>query len=244
LRSWPLHLSAAAAGVVVLALAAPTLASSSRGRPEGGHLLDVASASSPTFAGYAVQGGGEASFSVSARIRVPKLKCSRGPERAVDPSVGVYNAKKFSSAGVFVGCYKRKAYAFLSFVVDGQDHNYKKLAARAGDTVALRVSQSSASTKLSAVDMARKRVKKSLKGTGSKTASRPWVGDSGWDNPGLVGVPNFGKLHYSGALLDGEPFGSSSAVIRVNRVKGKTVEIRTGAFAANQKSFSTHFKHS
>lgn len=144
---------------------------------------------------------------------------------------------------MFVGCYKGKAHYFVAFVVNGSDHNYAKLAAHPGDTVRVRVSQTSKSTTVSSVDKSRKSVKKTLKGAGSVSGSAPWVGDAGWDNPGLLGVPNFGKLHFSNATLDGKPFGSGGSVARFDRVSGSTTQIATGALSGN-KSFETVFKHS
>jgi hypothetical protein len=143
---------------------------------------------------------------------------------------------------MFVGCYKGKAHHFLALVLNGSAHNFAKLAAHPGDTVAVRVSQTSKSTTVSSVDKSRKSVKKTLKGAGSVSGSAPWVGDTGWDNPGLLGVPNFGKVDFSNATLDGKPFGSAGPV-RWERVSGSTTQIRTGSLSGN-KSFETVFKHS
>ncbi len=144
---------------------------------------------------------------------------------------------------MFVGCYKGKARYFVAFVLNGSAHNYTNLAAHPGDTVAVRVSQTSKSTVVSSTDKSRKSVHKTLKGAGSQGGSGPWVGDSGWDNPRLLGVPNFGKLHFSAATLNGTPFGAGGAVARFDRVSGSTTQIATGAFSGN-KSFETVFKHS
>lgn len=253
--------SAIAASVAVsLGLAAPAIASSSDHSVGGVQSVRRAPGSlirgvptpigkSPSFAGYSIQGGGQGSWKVAARFVVPTVKCSGGassPERAIDPSVGAYNlSNSFSSAGMFVGCFKGKAHYFVALTLNGTPHNYSNLAARPGDTVAVRVSQTSKSTVVSSVDKSRTSVHKSLKGTGSKGGGYPWVGDSGWDNPGLLGVPNFGKLHFSNATLNGQPFGSAggSALVRWNRVNGSTTQITTGALSSN-KAFETVFKHS
>lgn len=245
LRTRVLIPSAVAASVVVsLGPAAPVFASSPGHAARG--IRGVRAATSPSFAGYSVQGGGEGSWKVAAQFVVPKLRCTGGstsPERAIDPSVGVHNASSsFSSAGMFVGCYKGKAHHFLALVLNGSAHNFAKLAAHPGDTVAVRVSQTSKSTTVSSIDKSRKSVKKTLKGAGSVSGSAPWVGDTGWDNPGLLGVPNFRKVHFSNATLDGKPFGSAGPV-RWERVSGSTTQIRTGSLSGN-KSFETVFKHS
>jgi hypothetical protein len=200
-----------------------------------------------SFAGYSFQGGGQASWKVAAQFVVPKVNCTGGsgsPERAVDPSVGVFNgSSSYSSAGMFVGCFKGKAHYVVALVLNGTPHNYGKLAAHPGDTVALRVSQTSKSTTVSSVDKSRSSVKKTLKGAGSATGDAPWVGDTGWFTPGLLGVPDFGKLHFSAATLNGSPFGAGGAVVRVNRVNGSQTQIATGRLSGNE-SFKTVFKHS
>jgi hypothetical protein len=200
-----------------------------------------------SFAGYFVHGGSEPSSKVASKFAAPKVKCSgtsRSPERAIEPSVGVYNAsKQFSSAGLFVGCFKGKAHYFVALVLNGSDHIYTNLAAHPGDAVAARVSQTSTSTVVSIFDKSRKSVFKTLKGAGSVTGSSPWVGDTGWNNPGLLRVPNFTKMHFSDSTLNGAPFGSARAVARVNRVHGSTTQIKTGTLSGH-KSFETVFKNS
>lgn len=179
----------------------------------GGHVREPAAKSS-TFAGYSLHGGGEATFTVTTSIVVPKLKCTSGPERAIAASAGVYNlSNHFSAASLFVGCYQGRALYFPSLVVNGANHNYAKLRAGAGDKVVLHVSQSAGGTVVSVADKSRKGVSKTLNGAGSKGGSGPWAGDSGWDNPGLLGVPDFGKTDFSGSTLDGRPFGSAGPAL-------------------------------
>lgn len=225
----------------------PLEARAARGAPGAlaGQMLEP-DAKSSTFAGYSLQGGGEATFTVTASITVPTLTCSTGPEQAIAPSVGVYTSSgSFSAASVFVGCYHGKAYYFPSLVVGGVNHNYAKLHAAAGDKVVLHVSQGASGTVVSVADKSRTGVHKRLHGAGSQTGSAPWVGDSGWDNPALLAVPSFGTVHFSGAMLDGQPFGSAGeALARWDRASGKTTQITTSAFASNHESFTTVFKHS
>jgi len=233
----------AASVAVSVGLAAPALASSS-GRSVGG-ARGARAAKSTSFAGYSVQAGGEGSWKVAAQFVVPTVKCTGGsssPERAIEPSVGVYSSS-FSSAGIFVGCFKGKADYFVALVLNGTPHNYTKLAPHPGDTVSVRVSQTSKSTVVSSTDTSRKSVTKTLKGAGNPVGSGPWVGDTGWDNPGLLGVPNFGKLDFSAATVDGSPIGAGGAVARFNRVSGSTTQISTGALSGNT-AFETVFKHS
>jgi hypothetical protein len=231
-----------------MGLAAPVFASSAGSAAGGIHGARTAAAS-PSFAGYSIQAEGPTPWKVAAQFVVPKVTCTGGsgsPERAIDPSVGVYKTStKFSSAGLFVGCFKGNALYFVALTLNGTSHNYTNLAARPGDTVAVRVSQTSQSTVVSTVDKSRTSVKQTLKGAGSQSGGAPWVGDTGWDNPGLLGVPNFNKMHFSNAALNGTPFGSAggSALVRVNRVNGSTTQIKTGALSGDN-SFETVFKHS
>jgi hypothetical protein len=130
-------------------------------------------------------------------------------------------------------------------VINGANHNYAKLKAGAGDKVVLHVSQGASGTVVSVVDKSRTGVKKTLNGAGSQGGSAPWVGDSDWKNPGVLAVPKFGKMDFSGSTLDGQPFGSAgSALVRWNRVNGTTTQITMSAFASNHESFTTVFKHS
>jgi Peptidase A4 family len=239
----------AAAAAVSMGLAAPGLASST-GRAVGGSRSSGGRSSTSTvkkhtFAGYSVLRGGVGTWKVSAHIVVPKVKCTSTTERAIDASVGVYGKGGFSSAGVFVGCYKGEPLYFLVLVVNRTDHKYTKLAPNPGDTVALHVFQSSISTVVSVTDKSRLGVKKELHGAGSKGGSGPWVGDTAWDNPKELAVPNFGKLHFFKAKLNGQPFGAAggSALVRLNRRNRTTMQIKTGKLIGGT-SFTTTFKHS
>jgi Peptidase A4 family len=247
-------LSLAAMAAILVQLGATGSAFASSGGPGAGGARGASGsavrqmrepdANSSTFAGYSLQGGGEGTWTVTANVVVPKLACTSGPERAIAPSVGVYNlSDSFSAANLFVGCYQGKAFYFPSLRINGANHNYTTLKAAAGDKVVLHVSQSASRTVVSVADKSRKGVEKTLKGAGSKGGSAPWVGDTGWDNPGLLGVPNFGTTHFSGATLDGQPF-AGPGVARWNRVKGKTTQITTSTFVSSNESFTTVFKHS
>lgn len=237
---------------IALGLATPAVASSSgraaravaSSRPGAG-LRGVHTGKSDSFAGYSYQGGGEGTWTVTTHVVVPKLKCSSGAEKAIALSVGVYNVSGHASAAdLFAGCYKGKATYFPSLEVNGVTHNYVPLKAHPGDKVTLHVSQSAKRTVVSVKDVSRSGVSKTLHGAGSKQGSSPWVGTTGWVNPGLLGVPKFGKIHYSGSTLDGTPFASAASVARWNRYKGSTLQIETSAFASNHESFTTTFKHS
>jgi hypothetical protein len=201
---------------------------------------------SGTFAGYSFQGRRTGTFKISAHITVPKIKCTSKTERVIDPSVGVLHGSSFSSAGVFVGCHKGKPQYFFTFVLNGKVHKYPTLAVRPGDTVALHLFQSATSTVVWATDKSRKGDKKTLVGAGHAAGIAPWIGDTAWDSPrGELGVPNFGKLHFAKAKLNGMPFGAAggSALGRYNRVKGTTIQIRAGKLIGG-RSFTTTFEHS
>lgn len=213
----------------------------------GGH-SSTTPVNNHVFAGYSVHRRG-GTWKVSAHIVVPTVRCAKATRRAIDASVGVRGQKRrSSSAGVFVGCHKGKPHYFIVLVVNGANHEYRRLVPEPGDRVALHVFQSPTSIVVSAIDKSRQGVRQTLHGAGTKGGNGPWVGDTAWDKPipNELGVPNFGTLQFSNAKLNGKPFGAAggSALVRWNRVKGTTTtQIKTSKLIG-EKSFTTTFKHS
>ncbi len=247
--------SSAAAFVAMSLLCAPPLASSAGAEVTRARGASVTSAPravrhSHNFAGYVYQAVNEPNFTVATQIVVPKLKCTNGRERAIDPSVGMLSRKGNSLAALFVGCENGKAEFFPNLEVNGSSRKYTKLRARPGDTIVLRAVESASATAVSAVDKTHK-FKKALKGAGNKQLSGPWVGDVGWYNPGLLGTPNFGTLHFSNSKLDGTAFaswgatsGSGATPVREDRAKNGAIKITTSAFAKDGEAFTTTYKRS
>ena len=250
-----LLLSGVAASVAALSLSGPALASP---RASAGSLSVPRSAAlktslhatkSESFAGYSYQVENYSSFTVKAEIVVPKVKCSGSTEKAIAASVGMDSdaGSEFTAAALFVGCYKGKADFFPGLEANGVAKNYD-VEAKPGDRIVLVATESASGTHVVATDTTDHRFKRSLNESGNDQLSIPWVGDEGWDNPGLLGVPSFGQIAYSHATLDGKAFGSwgthGTTPIRWDRVSGSTTQIKTSKLAKNEKSFTTTFEHS
>lgn len=250
-----LSVLSAAALALLLVVSAPALgARLIRARSAQLNRAQPAVTDSHNFAGYIYDGVSYPNFTVTAKIVVPKLRCTKGRERAVDPSVGMSTKKSTSSrrhsslAGLFVGCENGKANFFPNLEVNGSSHKYTDLRAKPADTIVLRVAESASSTAVSVVDKTHK-FRASLKGAGRNKLLGPWVGDVGWYSPRLLGVPDFGTLHFSDSKLNGMAFaswgamtGSGSTPVREDRVKHGATKIATSAFATDQESFTTTYQ--
>lgn len=247
--------AAGATALIAGVVAAPALAASGSRAQAGAPRtiaapgVDAASPAgkSPDFAGYAYPLL-EGSLKVSTTIKAPMVKCTaQEPVRAIASGVFVNNTKKkdFSFAGLFVGCQNGKASLFPVLVVDGKEKNYRADRVAPGDTVKVQVSRSASRVVVSLVDKAHK-IKLRRHGAGFTADVAPLLGDDYWKAKGrAAGVPHFGTLNFSHSLLNGSPFGKSSAATRYDRVNKKgTLQIETTAFAKNHESFKTIFKHS
>ena len=247
IRHLPVVVAPAAA---VLALAGPALGSSGgggTGTAESGPASSSATHSS-TFAGWETNGAPMTGATMTSTIVLPKLKCGAEPH-AIAPGVGAYfaaNFRSFSSAGIFVGCNEGKAKYFPAFTLNGHNHNFPKLRAHAGDTVVVKASLQPTGTTLSVKDKKTKSVHKTLTGAGHPMALAPWAGDSSWvsvGEGGLEPVPNFGTLTFSNTLLNGMPFGLAGPT-QYDRYKKSVLQISTGDFQSDNKTFDTVFHHS
>ncbi|HEY3945126.1 MAG TPA: hypothetical protein VGL78_07870, partial [Solirubrobacteraceae bacterium] len=81
----------------------------------------------------------------------------------------------------------------------------------------------------------------------SSFVANPWVGDVVWrTKSGAQGVPDFGKIHFRTATLNGTPFGSLTPQVRFNRYNSSktTLQIQTGGYGPSMQAFGTTFKHS
>jgi hypothetical protein len=148
----------------------------------------------------------------------------------------------YSSAFVFVGCQNGAAQYFPALVVNGTETNYTSTALSAGDAIKLYASVSATAVKVKVTDVT-KGITEKLIGSGA-SADAAYVGDSDWVSGGtLLGVPNFGKLRFTGCKVDGMTLASWSPT-QYRRVSGSTVQIATGALSSTGTAFTTSFKHS
>ncbi len=244
----PIRLFApAAAFAAALGLAAPALASTHGGSAAPHARTTPSTKKSATFAGYSINGTNGIT-GITTTIMVPKLKCSK-TNRAIGASTGLYedSTTNFSSANLFIGCVKGKATYFPFLTVNGQEQDFRKTAAHPGDMVTLQTDANTTETVVEVDDLTHSFSKSKTSAGYSSFVANPWIGDVTWSSQGKVlGVPDFGKIHFRTATLNGTPFGSLTPQLRFDRYnKSKTtLQIHTGAYGPSMQAFGTTFKHS
>lgn len=249
--------AAAAALVASLASAAPALASPSfhvATGPRGATASPAnrgATQHSPYFAGY-VFPVHNSKLNERATFVVPSVKCGKR-DQAVEPSVAMDDvvSKATTSSGLFVACHKSKALYIPVLVLNGVETNYK-MKVHAGDKVALYASENVTKGIVTFTDLTTKGKKtKTGAGVGSDEVEFPSFGDLAvFEGTSMkpLGVPNFGKIGFSGAKLLGQGIGSYPAAIRVRfdryNSTDTVLQIHTGGLSSSGLSFKTVFKHS
>jgi hypothetical protein len=237
-----------ASGVVavlaaVLWLTQPVLASNERATTtQAGNTL------STTMAGLDFNGYIGVPGAVSAVIVVPKLNCKGTPAAGTSIYVGVGIQSVNSYARLYLACTpKGVARYYPSLVVNGTIKNITGDAARAGDTIQLAVSQSASQVTDSAIDVTHRFVV-TLNGSGSGTGQGILAGDfpvvSG---SATLGVPNFGKLAFTSALINGYPFGLAGTGLQANDLSTSStgpLQIKATYTASKKEAFATVFRHS
>lgn len=248
--------AAAAALVASLASAAPAFASTFRAGPA----LRSVSASpaqrgatqhSQFFAGY-VFPVHNPKLSERATIFVPSVKCGKR-DQAVEPSVAMDDvaSKATTSSGLFVACHKGKALYIPVLVLDGVETNYK-MKVHAGDKVAFSATEGPTKGTVTFTDLTTKAKKtKTSAGVGSDQLEFPSFGDLAvFEGTSMkpLGVPDFGKLDFSGAKLLGQGIGKYPAKTRLRfdryNSTDTVLQIHTGGLSSDGLSFKTLFKHS
>lgn len=245
-------LAPAAALTAALGLAAPALASTPNAH--GGAAAPYARATIPTkkstsFAGYSINAK-EGMSDLTTTVEVPKLKCTK-TNRAIGASVGLFEDSRtnFSSANLFIGCVKGKATYFPFLTVNGHEQDFRNTVAHPGDMVTLEAvaHQAPDETTVSVFDSTHS-FSKTKNGKGySHYAGYPWAGEVTWSNQSnVLGVPDFGKIHFRTVTINGNPFATFSPQQRFDRYnKSKTtLQIQTGAYGPSKQAFGTTFKHS
>ena len=235
---------------VALALTQAVLASTTRATNPSAE--QAANTRSTTLAGYAYNYYIGVPGAISAVIVVPKLKCTGTPAAgsAIDPGVGIQSVNSY--ARLTLACTaKGVAQYYPSLDVNGTIKNIGSDVARAGDTVELAVSQSSSKDTISVIDLTHKFMATSY-GSGSGTGSGIIVGDfPGLSGSTALGVPNFGTLTFSSALVNGLALGfapaAGSSGLQANDLSTSSTgppQITTMHFGSNKETFATVFKHS
>jgi hypothetical protein len=236
--------SATAVILSCLALVGVLAGSSNAATASRGSGLGLSAALRSNIAGWLdgnVQGG---RLTMSATIVLPKLKCASKTQAIVANLNGGGGGRPGSAAGEFLGCARGKARYFPALAINGSSKLYRRLAARAGDTVVLKLTINSTKTEVSVADKTTKSASKKLTAAGG-TGGVCWAGDAPVSsNRGLLGVPNFGTLTFSHTVLNGQPLGTESPLRQYDRYRGKTLQIKTSRFAGDEETFKTTFKHS
>ena len=197
------------------------------------------------FAGYqATVTTGSATVS-AASFTVPALSCT-AKDRAIAPSAAVWvnNFKSLSAAFVFTGCVHGKARYFPGLVSNGREFDHTSTPFAAGDVIDVTTKVSTAGTKIIVKDVTTG-VTVQHRGRGA-SAKAAFIGEVSWANRNGArqGVPNFGKLAFTGCLIDGKSLGSWHPR-KYQRVNGSgTVEISTGGLWPGGAAFTTHYQNS
>lgn len=231
-----------AALAAALGFAAPALASPA---------TPIPTKKSKGFAGYRVNAkvapqNGE--VDVTATIVVPKLKCTKA-HRAMVASAGLVEDSKTNASlgGLSIGCAHGKAHYFPLLVVNDHLQNFPKTSAHPGDMVTLEASVDSTETTVEVFDHTHMFDKSKTGATYSSFVGYPWIGDlTKGTKSRTLGVPKFGKMRFSTATIDGNPFGLTAPQVRFNLYNSSKakLKIKTGGYAAGKQAFSTIFKHS
>jgi hypothetical protein len=233
-------LGLAAGLVAALGLVQPVLASTEQAL--------AANTPSNALAGLDFNGYIGVPGAVTATVVVPRVNCAGTPGAGSAIYVGVGIASVNSYARLYVGCTAQGVARFYpSLVVNGTTRDMTGDAARAGDTIQFAVSQSDSQVTDSVVDVTHRFV-----ATGNGTGSGTGQGITAGDYPVASGsaasaVPNFGTLTFSGALINGYPFGSAGTGLVAEDLSTSSdgpLQIKTGFVAGNKEAFATSFRHS
>ena len=185
---------------------------------------------------------------VSATLVVPKLNCKATPPAGRSIYVGVGIQSVNSYARLYLACTpKGVARYYPSLVVNGTIMNIASDAAHVGDTIEFAVSQSDSQVTESVIDVTHNFIV-TRNGTGSGTGEGITAGDFPVVSGSTTfGVPNFGTLAFSSALINGYPFGSAGTGLQADNLYASStgqLQIKTTYSASNKEAFATVFRHS
>ena len=232
-----------AAGLIAtLGLVQPAPAS-----PQRATTTRAANTPSTTQAGLYFNGYIGVPGAVSAILVVPKLNCGGTTSAGTAVYVGVGIQSVNSYARLYLACTPQGvARSYPSLEVNGTVKDCPSDTAHAGDTIQFAVSQSDSQVTGSVIDETHK-FTVTRNGTGSGTGQ----GITAGDYPAVSGsttsaVPNFGTLAFSGALINGYPFGSAGTGLEAVDLATSSTgprQIETTYSASNKEAFETVFKH-
>ncbi len=207
----------------------------------------VTSTKSNVFAGYNFPNYIAVPGAVSATIVVPKLNCKATPSGGSSIYVGVGIQSVNSYARLYLACTSHRVTRYYpSLVVNGSTKNIASDGSRPGDTIEFAVSQGVSQVTVSVIDLTHKFIATS-NGTGGGTSEGITAGDFPVTSGATTGVPNFGTLAFSSALINGYPFGSAETglqAVDLYATSTGVLQIKTTYSASNKEAFATVFEHS
>jgi alpha-tubulin suppressor-like RCC1 family protein len=184
---------------------------------------------------------------VSAIIVVPKLNCKVSPAAGSAIYAGVGIGSVNSYARLYLACTPhRVANYYPSLLVNGATKNFAGDNAHPGDTIEFAVSQSVSQVTIAVIDMTHKFIATST-GSGSGTSEGITAGDFPVVSGTTSVVPDFGTLVFSGALINGYPFGSAETGLQADNLYASStgpLQVKTTYSAGNKEAFATVFEHS
>jgi hypothetical protein len=246
--------AAAAATVGLLGLAGPASASSAAANPLWFHgepaingALSAKSApaiNDELFAGYRYNGALPSANWITS-FTVPKLICSH-TKSLVGVGLATTGGSSFAAVLLEAGCKKGSAH-YDSILFNNSQHTQGGAAPKAGDKLVLQEKASSTKVVLFFTDKTNPKASAKLSTPGG-SGFNPEIGElkpfhktSGGSAP--YHIPDFGKIAFTNSKLNGQPFGSFP-VARFDMVNATmTLQIATGRFASDNKSFKSFFKH-
>jgi hypothetical protein len=160
--------------------------------------------------------------------------------------VGIQSVNSY--ARLYLACTPRGVASYYpSLLVNGSAKTFANDMARPGDTIEVAVSQSVLHVTISVIDLTHVFIA-SGNGAGSGTSEGVTVGASPVASGAATsGVPDFGTLVFTSALINGYPFGSASPSLQTNDLYASstgTLEIKSTYSTSNKEAFATVFKHS
>jgi len=207
----------------------------------------AAPATSTTFGGWAF--APKAAKSVTAKYKVPKLKCgsaSTGVGPIVVFATGKSTAANFNAAGLIMECSSGKQIMQAAVVVDGVA-KAGTLAPVVGDLIQVTITSSTTKTTATTKDLTKGHTFTVTKsGKGAAPLQELIIDDSLANGSTQLKLANFGKMAFTSAAVSGKAIGTVTPRTQVNmQTSKKVLQILAGPITGTKKNmFTNTWKHS
>jgi hypothetical protein len=202
---------------------------------------------STSFAGYQVSKPKTHVSTATTTFVIPMITCKKnfsgvGLSVLIDTIPNKHNITTYSGGAVAVGCDHRQPRYEAILVINGLNHDQRKLSLAVGDKVTFNVTTTKPKTKV-AFDDTTSGAHKTLTGPG-KVGSSVSIGDEviSTGHHHRLGLDPFTKTSFTNCTVNGKSLAAQHA-IRYERKLGKTVQISVSPLR-NGKNFSLTFHHS